>query len=674
MRGPYGTGFAQTRRRQARGWQSWGSQQGFAAGAATKEDGSMREGPGSWIGLALCFVLASSLTSSIASGQSATYLASVSITGAEANGSSVFAALSGNGESVAFATAASNLIPADDNGKMEDIVVRDLDAGSTILVSRSTAGQQGNGRSTFPSISENGARLAFVSQATNLAAADLNLSLSDVFLHDRSTGETVLASVSSSGEQGNGASTQPCISGDGRFIVFLSESTNLLAGRADANGSVADVFLRDTFLGVTTIASVDAMGSQAPLPASHAVVSRDGSLVAFATGAALVPDDRNGLSDVYLHDVHAGTTTLLSRDLGGNAANGSSESPAINAAGTRVVFESLATTLVEGTLPVLRRIYLTELAGGTIRLVSKSSAGEGLALASETPSLSGDGRFVAFTSTAGNLVEGDSNNLSDLFLHDTLKGGTQRISVGTGAGPGTETEGNGPSGSGFFTVSSDGRAVCFRSRSTNLAGGGPTTLNRAHIYVRRLTNTDPDISAPLLSCPAEPVVAPCSSSQGSEVDYVVSAQDGGDPAPVVACDLPSGSLFPPGRTVVTCTASDASGNASSCSFEVVVLDEEHPFLRGDTNMDARLNISDSIATLAYLFTSGAPPPCEDAADSDDDGKLTITDPLASLVYLFQQGPPLPPPGTAVRGPDPTEDQLGCGVAICGESGAGEQGI
>jgi hypothetical protein len=137
-----------------------------------------------------------------------------------------------------------------------------------------------------------------------------------------------------------------------------------------------------------------------------------------------------------------------------------------------------------------------------------------------------------------------------------------------------------------------------------------------------------------------------------------------DPAPVVAAEPPSGSTFPVGKTVVRVTATDAKGNSTECSFEVTVGSSDPTFLRGNSNGDPKVDISDAVYTLRFLFMGEGDPPCLDAADVNDDGEVNITDPIYLLSYLFQGGPEIPAPGALEPGIDGTPDQLGCGLPAC----------
>ncbi len=170
-----------------------------------------------------------------------------------------------------------------------------------------------------------------------------------------------------------------------------------------------------------------------------------------------------------------------------------------------------------------------------------------------------------------------------------------------------------------------------------------------------------DTAAPEIVCP-EPLVVPCSSAQGAVVEFEVEASDLFEVA--IEIQPPSGSLFPPGTTVVQATASDPSGNSASCSFDVVVRGEEGVFVRGDVDRDGRINITDGIYILDYLFRGGETPGCLDAADCDDDGRVNITDAIFLLRYLFLGGDPVPPPELGQPGTDPTEDEVTCESPVC----------
>ena len=203
-------------------------------------------------------------------------------------------------------------------------------------------GAQGDGRSILPAISSDGRYVTFQSDAASLVAGDTN-GVTDVFVHDRLTGTTERVSVDSAGAQGNGASSVPSISADGRYVAFLSDATNLVAG--DTNG-VSDVFVHDRTTGATERASVSTGGTQSDGGCGYVAISPDGRFVAFGSLAAnLVSGDTNGTGDVFLRDRTTGTTERVSVTTGGAQGNNFSGSPAVSADGRYVAFESRASNL-----------------------------------------------------------------------------------------------------------------------------------------------------------------------------------------------------------------------------------------------------------------------------------------------------------------------------------------
>ncbi len=219
------------------------------------------------------------------------------------NGASFNAALSADGRWLAFDSDASNLVLGDDNGQT-DVFLRDRQAGTTVLVSVPQGGGQGNGLSFSPSVSDDGSLVAFESQATNMVAGDSN-NTDDVFVRDLKAGKTERVSVAGNGAQADQGGVWPSISGDGSRIAFTSEATNLVPG--DTNGRF-DIFVRDRAAGTTTRASVRSSGKQGSgNSGSNAwiAMSGNGRVVAFQSDSALVPDDKGRSSDVFVHTLPA---------------------------------------------------------------------------------------------------------------------------------------------------------------------------------------------------------------------------------------------------------------------------------------------------------------------------------------------------------------------------------
>ena len=268
--------------------------------------------------------------------------ASVDSLGVQGNDFSFHPSISADGRYVAFESAATNLVAGDTNDS-DDVFVHDRQSGTTERASIDTGGVQGNGDSEYSSISADGRHVTLVSDASNLVAGDTN-DTSDVFVHDCQSSTTERISVATGGAQGNGDSFYPSISADGRYVAFLSEASNLVVG--DTNGA-HDVFVHDRQGGATERVSVDSAGAQGNASSLYASLSADGRRVAFQSDATnLVAGDTNGWPDVFVHDRESGTTERASVATGGAQGNGYSLYPSISADGRCVAFESYAANLV----------------------------------------------------------------------------------------------------------------------------------------------------------------------------------------------------------------------------------------------------------------------------------------------------------------------------------------
>lgn len=328
-------------------------------------------------------------------------------------GSSSQAGLSVDGSIVAFGSMFSNLVPNDFNAN-QDAFVHDLRTGVTELVSVNSAGVQGNAWGTRPSMSADGDRVAFSAWSTNLVSGDTNFSV-DVFLRDRAAGTTNRVSVSSSGGQSNGRSDYPCLSADSGFVAFASEASNLVAG--DTNG-VQDIFVHDTATGATRRVSESSGGVEEANDASFDPwISGDGRFVSFSSGATnLVPDDTNGVGDIFVHDLLTGATERVSLGPAGAQSTAGSRRSSISGDGRHVVFASDAPLALEDsndTSDIYRHDRLT----GETTLVSVDASGDEGHQASLFARISADGEHVAFLSHRNDLVPGDTNGSHDVFVH-----------------------------------------------------------------------------------------------------------------------------------------------------------------------------------------------------------------------------------------------------------------
>jgi uncharacterized repeat protein (TIGR01451 family) len=361
----------------------------------------------------------------------------VSVNGAgtgSGNADSRFPATSANGQVVAFVSLATDLVATNDTNATFDVFARDLQAGTTTLVSVNRAGtnsgDSASAENSAPVLSADGRFVAFESFASDLVANDTNND-GDVFVRDLQAGTTTLVSVNSGGTaSGNGRSSRPVLSTSGRFVAFQSDASNLVAKDTNNRDVPTDVFVRDLVEGSTTLVSVNRAGTDSGNgPSSAPALSADGRFVAFESSADdLVAISRNNnTTDVFVRDLVAGTTTLVSVN-GAGTASGNSESGglAMSADGRIVAFFSLASDLVASDANNRSDVFVRDLVAGRTTLVSLNRAGtdsgNGFS-GNDIIALSADGRFVAFESDADDLVTNDTNgSASDIFAASVVRG------------------------------------------------------------------------------------------------------------------------------------------------------------------------------------------------------------------------------------------------------------
>jgi Tol biopolymer transport system component len=309
--------------------------------------------------------------------------------------------------------------------------------------------------------------------------------VTDCFVHDRQTGQTTRVSVSSLGVQGNSFSSGGSISADGRYVAFQSDASNLVPG--DGNG-MTDCFVHDLQTGATTRVSVNSAGVEATgfFGSFNASISADGRHVAFDSFAAnLVAGDGNNEFDCFVHDLDTGVTARVSVDSSGVEGNADSGAPTLSENGRYVAFGSDATNLVAGDLNGADDCFVHDRQTGQTTRVSVDSGGIEGNGPSGLPMISSyrNARYVAFTSSASNLVTGDGNGVRDCFVHDRVTGETTRVSVDSAG-----VEGNGNSSSLVFTgalsISSTGRHVAFQSDASNLVAGDGNGATDVFVHIR----------------------------------------------------------------------------------------------------------------------------------------------------------------------------------------------
>ncbi len=558
---------------------------------------------------------------------------SVASDGTQGSGASRWPSISADGRYVAFTSTAANLVENDTNGK-QDIFVHDRQTGTTVLVSRGHDGSPANGASDKPSISADGRYVAFESDASNLVPGDTG-GYKDVFRCEWSSGTTICCSISSTGEFGSSTSYVPAISGNGQHVFFSSGARNL-------GFTINDwaVFGHDCGSRTTTLVSVNTAGG-APNSGCgyyYKSISSDfsGTKVAFVADASnLVANDTNGKADVFLRDLAGGTTRLVSMTSAGVQGDNGSYSPVVSADGNFVAFQSLASNLAANDTNSKYDIYLRDMSSGNITLVSATPTGaSGDNYSQYMGGVSSDGRYVLFSSSASDLVAGDTNGVADIFLRDTQEGTTVRVNVSSSGGQGN-------SSSNWCHLASDMLIAAFESNANNLVPGD--TNGSSDVF----TN---DVNASSNIPPVAENVA-ATTHMNTPVSGTLSASDAdGDPLTFHAqTSCPLGTLvlddpatgaftFTPtpnmaGTAVLNFSASDGQAESNVATLTVTITNT--PPLAQNVAVSTHMNTPVS-GTLSATDADGDALTFH-AQTSCDLGTLVLDDP-ATGAFTFTPNP------------------------------------
>ena len=420
---------------------------------------------------------------------------SVDSNGVQANAMTYSGQISADGRFVSFDSDASNLVPDDTNGNT-DVFLRNLQSGTTVRVSLDASGAQANNGSGGSSISADGRFVAFESDASNLTAGDTN-NLTDIFVKDMQTGAVTRASVDSGGMESNGLSSSVSISGDGRYVAFISEADNLVSN--DLNG-VQDIFVHDLQTGATMWASAN--GNTASWDPS---ISLDGRFVVFTSAATnLVSNDTNGKRDIFMFAVQTGQITRTSLDASGVEGDKDSVDASISGDGRYVSFSSASNNFLTGDTFGFPHAYVRDMQTGMISIASFAN-GYLMIGWSDATQMSADGRYVVFSFDD----KGDSQPTRWIYIHDRVSGKTF-----------SATPGGGSDGFGnpiLASISGDGRFISFASNSTSLVPGD--TNGTRDIFVKEISypvDLNPSVISVLHDCPNG-----CSGSADQQIDFSV---------------------------------------------------------------------------------------------------------------------------------------------------------
>jgi len=371
--------------------------------------------------------------------------------------------ISKSGRYIAFHSNSSHLI-ANDTNQYSDIFVYDRHSKKIERVSVGINNSEANFVSFFPDISADGRYVTFHSDANNLVAEDTNRT-TDIFVYDRNQQITTRVSVNNQGIAGNLTASSPAISGDGRFIVFHSDATNLV--EEDTN-KVIDIFLHDVVTKTTRRINKGIKNAQADGNTYNAAISQHGEYIVFSSEARnLAYQDMNKATDVFLYHRITDKLVRISNNAEGEAANDDSYAAKISADGRYIVFTSRANNLVEDDTNEVEDIFLYDHVTKKIQRISVDSHGQQANQSSFGANISAQGRYIVFNSLADNLVIGDNNQRMDVFVHDRLTQQTECLTLINNKN-GIKSNSDNSNGAYSPAISSDGRWVVFESEINNL--------------------------------------------------------------------------------------------------------------------------------------------------------------------------------------------------------------
>jgi Tol biopolymer transport system component len=440
---------------------------------------------------------------------------------------------------VAFDSDSASLVPGDTN-RVRDVFLFDRNNGTLERVSQAVGGKQANGDSQRPTLSNDGRFVAFWSAADNLVDGDTN-NVTDCFLYDRDSHTTTRVDVGPADVQANGECARPVISGDGKLVAFESAASNLekpsVLGKSTDTNKTRDVFVRDLIAKTTTRVSVSTDGKQAVGDSVRPSISASGRFVAFQSEAPLQSDDTNKKTDVYVHDLETKETTRVSLGPGGAEGNAGSFSPSLNADGSLLAYWSNASNFVPGDSNKVGDVFVFNRNDGSTTRISVDANDEGGDGMSSDPSMSPDGRYVAFWSGATNLVPDDTNGKRDIFEYDRDAGTLARVSV---ADDGTQGDGD----SFSPNINSGGGLVAFDSAAKTLVADDRKTKG-SDIFLH--SDDTPTTAAPSEQ-PAGPPNAPGPSDKSGSPSQSNPPPDQSSPPPDQSNPPPDQSNPPPDQS------------------------------------------------------------------------------------------------------------------------------
>jgi hypothetical protein len=499
-------------------------------------------------------------------------LISTSQSGIKGNGQSSRPDISADGRFVAFASQAWNLVPG--TAPYMDIFVKDLLTGEVVLVSKASDGTAGNGQSSYPlTISSTGRYVAFISYSDNLVPNDTNARY-DLFWHDRVAGTTQMVNVADDGTSSNNFADWPAVSGDGRYVVFNSNATNLVT----PSPSGTQVYLRDTQSGTTRLISRGVSGGAQG--GGQPDISNDGRWVVYVRNAVEVH-----LVDTWNCSDSACSVRRVNVNNLGQPVNGHTSVlfPKLSGNGRFVTWESNASGFVTDDTNATADVFVHDTLNSTTTRVSIASDGTQADSYSYTPDISDDGRYVIFTSNATNLDGPDSNGVLDIYLHDRQESRTSRLTR-------TSTGGEINNHASYYSrISGNGQRVVYSTNATNVVPGDTDATEDVYVIAVGPPNQPPTAvtGEDVIAAVGERVSLNGTLSSDVETPlallrflWTLESAPAGSTATIENDSLALTALTPdiPGDYILSLIVSDEGGLASESAYVTVTAEIDPAFV------------------------------------------------------------------------------------------------
>ncbi|MDH5259066.1 MAG: hypothetical protein OEX07_13715, partial [Gammaproteobacteria bacterium] len=480
-----------------------------------------------------------------------------------------------DGSKIVFVSQSGKLVGDTNSQSNVYLKNRNTNTLKRISLSKNSTTQAANKASYGPDISADGNKIVFYSLATDIVSSDTN-GKTDVFLHDLTTGKSQLVSVTQSGVQGNAESTEAQISDDGNFVAFSSASTTLTGINTN---NKRHIYVKNLSTQSLEIVSVNNAGEAGDQDSFSPSISGDGRYITFVSIANNFDShSASGQYDIYLHDRQNGVTERISFGDTGVVSNSHSSLPSISADGRYISYMSLASNLASNDTDNTMDIFVYDRETGNVEKATTTATTSG---PSYSPKISSNGRFVAFYSSAFNLVSDDNNGRDDFFVYDRYLKTTELLSI---SATGAQTSKNVDS---VVAISGDGKITAFASADDTLVSGDSNRTSDVFVRVRdNIANLKPFAkSTPVASqeCNNGGAYITLDASGSYDLDKDALTINWSGPFGNVSGAIVS-VFVGYGSHAVTLTVTDSAGNKDQKTISLNVVDTISPTITAENDL------------------------------------------------------------------------------------------